>query len=58
MFWTISKRYRGSWAFGVRHGYGELIELKDEYKSVETDGKTTYTHIMIVKGAKFVKDKI
>ena len=27
MYWNLTKRYRGSWAFGLRHGYGELISI-------------------------------
>ena len=27
MYWNLTKRYRGMWHFGVRHGYGELISI-------------------------------
>jgi hypothetical protein len=27
MIWSIDKRFRGSWAYGMRHGYGEFIEI-------------------------------
>lgn len=25
--WGLSRRYRGDWAYGLRHGYGELISI-------------------------------
>jgi len=27
MIWSFTRRYRGSWAYSLRHGYGELIEI-------------------------------
>lgn len=28
MMWGLTKRYRGTWALGFRHGYGELITIQ------------------------------
>lgn len=25
--WSLTRRFRGDWAYGLRHGYGELIEI-------------------------------
>lgn len=32
MIWGLEKRFRGSWAYGLRHGYGELIEVVEASK--------------------------
>ena len=33
MFWGLTKRYRGEWYEGYRHGYGELISIEKSYTS-------------------------
>ncbi len=35
MYWGLTKRYRGTWALGFRHGYGQLISIESITKNVE-----------------------
>lgn len=35
MTWSPEKRYRGDWAFGMRHGYGQSIEINRATKKLE-----------------------
>lgn len=44
MIWKLEKRYRGFWAFGVRHGYGEAVEVQQDS--------------ITIKGAMWERDKI
>lgn len=45
MIWDVRRRYRGDWAYGVRHGYGEAIEVDENWN-------------LVVKGAIWEQDKI
>ena len=45
MIWNVERRYRGDWAFGLRHGYGEAIEIDEDWN-------------LVIKGAVWNKDKI
>ena len=38
MIWCDIRRWRGSWAFGLRHGYGEAVCIDAEYKLLTIEG--------------------
>lgn len=54
MVWSECRRYRGSWAYGMRHGYGESIEL--ELKDFE-DRESTVIRLRI-EGGIWNQDKV
>lgn len=54
MIWSLSKRFRGNFAYGFRHGYGELIEI--QRKTTETDKKRVHTYELVVKGMLYNTD--
>jgi hypothetical protein len=55
MVWSLSKRFRGSWLYSLRHGYGELIEVQKNEEKTNDSQVPYYVH---VKGALWNKDRI